>query len=638
MAKARKKKTEVKETLGSEKKKQTSFEPLTVEASMDYTTDSSAPNNSRVRRNISATQNRTDRFKNIDDGVVPFNYATGQNYNKSSIDIRDTIILCQKCYWNFALFRNTIELMVELCCGKVHYQGGNDASRKFFKALFNKINLSNLQSKFFREYFRSGNVFLYRYETKIQDGDINKITQVFGSKKRTPKITLPARYIIINPADIQVNGNLSFNRGVYFKVLTEYELEAIRNPRTEEDREIYDSLDDATKKMIDKKNTAVLLKLDTTKIYAIFYMKQDYEPFAVPMGFPVLEDINAKMEMRKMDMALTRTLQQVVLLVTMGAEPDKGGINQENLKTMQEIFRNQSVSRTLIADYTTKAEFVIPQIADILDPKKYEVIDRDISTGLGNVLVGNEKFANAQAKISVFLAKLNEARHVFINDFLIQEIKRISKDIGFKVFPTPIFEDIALKDDVAKEKVITRLIELGILTADEGIKAIETGVLPTSEESQNNQKDYKTQRDNGLYNPLVGGSQGADGENGRPSGTKGIKQSSKNVSPMGAKGNYSVTKLTQNLSSASSLQANVETEMKKKHKIKKLNDLQLQAASEITKLIIINENPEDWNGKIKLYLAAPIDKNESRVKEITNIACEHQTDSYVASLLYHSRV
>ena len=80
------------------------------------------------------------------------------------------------------------------------------------------------------------------------------------------------------------------------------------------------------------------------------------------MGYPVLEDINFKYEMKKMDMAIARTMQHAILLVTMGEEPEKGGINQENLKKMQALFQNESIGRVLIADYTTKAEFVIPQI------------------------------------------------------------------------------------------------------------------------------------------------------------------------------------------------------------------------------------------------------------------------------------
>jgi len=622
-----------------EKIEESSFAPMMVEGSTPaHGGVASRVTETRSRRNAASTIERTDRFRNIDEGMVPFNYATGYNYNKSNIDVRDTVILCQKAYYNFGLFRNTIDLLSELSCGNLHLKGGNKSARDFFQALFNKINITALQDKFFREYYRSGNVFIYRYDTTIKEEDISKISQVFGSQALAAKISLPSRYIIINPADVQVNGNLSFNRGQYYKVLTDYELEQVRNPRTEEDKEILNSLDPLVKEQILKgKSTAVLLHLDTKKFYAVFYKKQDYEPFAVPMGFPVLEDISAKIEMRRMDMALTRTIQQVVLLITMGTEPDKGGVNQENLKTMQNLFTNQSIGRVLIADYTTKAEFVIPQIADILDPRKYEVIDRDINIGLNNILVGNEKFANTTTKVSLLGQKLIQARQAFITDFLLPEIKRISKEIGFKVFPTPFFEDMDLKTDQNLNRIYTRLMELGVLTPEEGLKAIETGVLPSPEESLQSQNSFIDLKDKGLYQPLIGGPKI---DAGRPAGSTGIKQTTKNVKPVGtsSKANYSVTKLKDIVEATNKLGVEVENILKKKHKLKKLNDKQKEVALDITKIIVANEEKSNWTSKISEYIDSPVDKNQKTVEEIHVIACEHQVDSYMASLLYHSKI
>lgn len=622
-----------------EKTEESSFAPMMVEGSTPaHGGVASRVTETRSRRNAASTIERTDRFRNIDEGMVPFNYATGYNYNKSNIDVRDTVILCQKAYYNFGLFRNTIDLMSELSCGNLHLKGGNKSARDFFLALFNKINITALQDKFFREYYRSGNVFIYRYDTTIKEEDVSKISQVFGSQALASKISLPSRYIIINPADVQVNGNLSFNRGQYYKVLTDYELEQVRNPRTEEDKEILNSLDPLVRQQILKgKSTAVLLHLDTKKFYAVFYKKQDYEPFAVPMGFPVLEDISAKIEMRRMDMALTRTIQQVVLLVTMGTEPDKGGVNQENLKTMQNLFANQSIGRVLIADYTTKAEFVIPQIADILDPRKYEIIDKDINIGLNNILVGNEKFANTTTKVSLLGQKLIQARQAFITDFLLPEIKRISKEIGFKVFPTPFFEDMDLKTDQNLNRIYTRLMELGVLTPEEGLKAIETGVLPSPEESLQSQNSFIDLKDKGLYQPLIGGPKI---DAGRPAGSSGIKQTTKNVKPVGtsSKANYSVTKLKDVVEATNKLGDEVETLLKKKHKLKKLNDKQKEVALDITKIIIANEEKSNWSSKIAEYVQSPVDKDAKRIEEIHEIACEHQVDSYMASLLYHSKI
>ena len=270
-----------------------------------------------TRRNKAADIHRTDRFKNISDGVVPFKYTYGVS-NKSNLNIRDTVILCQKAYYNFAIFRNTIDMMTEFSSSGIFLRGGSRKSRDFFDALFEKNNLKSFIDKFFREYYRSGNVFIYRFDGKVAKEDIKKMTQTFGAS-RNSDISIPVRYSVLNPADIQIQGGLNFANGVYYKVLSDYELVRLRDPQTEEDQEILNNLPEQTRELIrNSKASTVLMPLSSEQISAVFYKKQDYEPFSVPMGYPVLEDINWKSEMKKMDMAVARTMQQAILLVTMG--------------------------------------------------------------------------------------------------------------------------------------------------------------------------------------------------------------------------------------------------------------------------------------------------------------------------------
>jgi hypothetical protein len=592
----------------------------------------------KLRRNRSATIERTDKYANITNGLIPFNRSSTSVYSSSNMDVRDAVILCQKAYYNFAIFRNTVDLMTEFSSSKIYFKGGSQKSRDFFEALFNKINLWSFQDKFFREYYRSGNVFMYRFDTNIKEDDLIKITQTFGISKAA-SVTLPSRYIIINPADIQIGGNISFVTNKFYKVLSDYELERLRSPRTEEDKEVYESLPQDVKDNIQKKANVAIMPLDSHRLVAVFYKKQDYEPFSVPMGFPVLEDINAKAEMRKMDMAIARTMQQAILLITMGTDPDKGGINQKNLEAMQALFQNESVGRVLIADYTTKAEFVVPPIADLLDPKKYEVIDRDIQIGLNNILIGSEKFANTSIKVQVFIERLKQAREAFINEFLTPEIIRMSKSLGFKNYPMPYFEDIDLKDDIQYSRVYNRLMELGILTPEEGLKAIESGRLPDADSSIESQKKYKELRDQGYYLPVIGGNQQGGG---RPTGTTGTPQATKNVSPIGtgkqSKAEFSAKKVGENFILASKLEDHVSDLIKEKFKIKKLNKQQKTIVNDISKMIVSNEDSTKWIESAGSYVENPIDKNKDNVSEVLEIAENHQVDSYIASILRNSKV
>ncbi len=625
----------------------------------------------KTRSNRSASIERTNRFKNIEDGIVPFNF--GDKYKKdSNINVRDAVILCQKAYYNFSIFRNVIDLMTEFSVSNIYLREGSNKSRDFFNALFDKINIWTLQDKFFREYYRSGNVFIYRYDAEVNQKDVNKMAQTFGFTETDSKFEIPARYVILNPADIQAGGNISFVSSRYYKMLSGYELERLKNPRTQEDKEVFNALDEDVRSKIKSGSSAVSIPLNPERINAVFYKKMDYEPFAVPMGYPVLDDINWKAEMKKMDMAVTRTMQQSILLITMGTEPDKGGINQKNLEHMQGLFSNESVGKVLIADYTTKGQFIIPDIANLLDPKKYDVVNRDIEDGLLYILGGGEKFANQSTKAELFVARLKQARETFLNQFLAPEIKRIAKELGFKNYPVPFFHKLSFKNNDIMSRIYSRLTEIGVLTPEEGIEALETGKLPSSEESTLSQERYVKLRKKGLYEPVTGGpntqleivNKNAEnqrklqsqqnkeqqpptpngmtplpkipGERGRPTGSPKSK-AAKVIEFTGDIGKYSLSKIKDNFAKSDKLNKKVEKFLKEKHNLENLNEEQKTVAFEITKIIVTNEDVENWDNQVEKYANNPTNTNPDRIKEIQAIADEHHIDNYSAGILYLSR-
>ena len=92
---------------------------MTSFASSPYTT---VDQSTRTRRNVGGQIERTNRFENIDNGLVPFKYTKGVK-NKSSLNVRDAVVLCQKAYYNFAVFRNVIDLMTEFSSTNIYFTG-----------------------------------------------------------------------------------------------------------------------------------------------------------------------------------------------------------------------------------------------------------------------------------------------------------------------------------------------------------------------------------------------------------------------------------------------------------------------------------------------------------------------------------
>ena len=357
------------------------------------------------------------------------------------------------------------------------------------------------------------------------------------------------------------------------------------------------------------------MDLDPTKLTHSFYKKQDYEPFAIPFGFPVLDDINWKIELKKVDQAISRTIENVILLITMGTDPDKGGINPHNLQAMQSLFQNESVGRVLVADYTTKAEFILPDIGKVIGPEKYEIVNEDIRQGLQNVIVGDEKYKNTQVKAEIFLERLKEARQSFIHNFLQPQIKMVCKEMGFKQYPTAKFEEIDIKDEVQLQRVVTRLIEMGILTPEQGINAIKTGIYPNAEEIEPAQERYVEKRKEGMYNPLVGGIPmiDVDGDDivdtvspkgggagpqssgrpvGRPKGTTGIPRTVNAEEEI-----YSRKGIQNIVYKIEDLEKHIRASFSEKINSKELSEDQINMCQELTKSIVLAKEKNQWMGQ-----------------------------------------
>jgi len=586
------------------------------------------------RTNNVAYRNPKERFSSISAGMLPYQYAA------DGVTARDAIELCQKAYANVAVFRNAIDIMSEFTNTDIYLEGGTRKSREFFYEWFKRINLIQLKDQYFREYYRSGNVFLYRIDGKFKTEDYARLINQVGAINSSAN-KVPLRYILLNPYDIIATRATGFTSGgVYKKVLSEYELARLSSPQTDEDLAVFEGLDPDIQSSIrdgSYQRGGVSINLDPRRLSYSFYKKQDYEPFAIPFGFPVLEDINAKLELKKMDQAITRTVENVILLITMGADPDKGGVNPNNLSAMQNLFKNESVGRVLVSDYTTKAEFIIPELNLVLGPEKYQILNEDIKQGLQNIVVGEEKFNSTQVKAQIFIDRLQESRFGFLNDFVNKEIKRIAKDLGFRSWPEAKMKDIDMRDEVQLMRASTRLMELGIITPKQGMEMFHNGRFPEPDKLNEAQKDFLEEREQGYYNPIVGGVpvftpsgavKGPPKERGRPEGTTDI--------PL-ANAKYSRANIQQTIYDVETLIHEAKAQLINKLKVKELTSDQEDMASSLCESIVCSRAKEYWGETLESCVKNFNEiENLDTLKEVLDISAEHTLETYASAILYHS--
>lgn len=594
------------------------------------TSSSSSSTKSRIPAN--GTDSNIRRYAILSQGLLPFDFS------KDGVDVRDAILLCQKAYANVAIVRNTIDIATEFANTDIYLEGGTERSREFFSKWFKKIKLWKMKDQYFREYYRSGNIFYYRIDGKFNAEDFKLLSGL--SENGIVNNRVPLRYILINPYDIVAKISSSFAEAVYEKVLSEYELERLKNPKDDADVELLKGFPPEVQEQIKSKQyfrDGLKMKLDPQYLLYSFYKKQDYEPFAIPFAYPVLEDVNAKIELKHIDQAISRTVENVILLITMGAEPDKGGINPANMTAMQNLFMSESVGRVLVSDYTTKAEFVIPDLKKVVGEEKYRILNQDIKEGLMNVLLGEEKYNGQNAKISFFMERLKEARNSFLNDVIQPEIIRISKDLGFRAYPTAKFTEIDLKDETQYMRTISRLMELSILTPEQGIEAIQTGKLPDASALAPAQEQYISEREKGYYNPIVGGVPVVPPA--VPAAPTGAPTNSTSGRPLGTPNQASRKDIQAVIYEVDAFMKASEDFVADKFKVKKLSKQQKQNVVELCKKVVASSDREAWVPTLQKCMAN-LDEIEKLkpLPQVSQTADEFLLEEYSAAIFYHSAV
>jgi hypothetical protein len=556
-------------------------------------------------------------------------------YNNGAISITEPVLICQKAWANVAIVRNAIETQVEFSNSKIRVKSPNKTAQKFIQAWLDRINVQNFAEQFFRERHRSGNIFIYRVDGEFTKEAKTSLDKMVESKANEDYI--PYRYVVLNPARI------AQYKGDWHQIFQNTDFQRYSIPQNDWERLTSKALTNQFGKSWAQKK---IVKLDPEKMYAFFYQKQDYETFSVPPIWPVLDDIELKLEFKKIDREVARTVENVILMVTHGTEPDKGGINPSNHQALRQIFQNPSVQRVLVADYTTSAEFIIPDLNKVLGKAKYEVVNEDIKEGLQFIMVGEDKFSNMVLKAKMFLAKLEKGQNEFIR-FLNGEIERVCSTVGFRQIPKVEFEKINLKDEVQLQRVITRLYELGVLSVEETLEAIQSGLLPTFSETVVSQEEQLRLREKGLYKPVQMAftpeeGEGPDGEEGRPAGATQPISEPRETRVTGSQGGkdeslYSVNSIKSVILAAEEFSRQVKATCKKKYKAKKLTPQQEETCEMLAKQIIESVSQKDWGNALEDFMkSGVINKDKSVESRVNAISQEKDLDYYEAAIIFHS--
>jgi len=122
---------------------------------------------------------------------------------------------------------------------------------------FGRAQAEKVCDEYFREYYRSGNVFIYRVDGTFDESDFRKLIQVYGAEDSLGgKNVVPLKYIFLNPYNIVSKASTTFGNDQYELILSKYDLLRLANPQNEDDQKIAESLPKEAKDALDKHKKA----------------------------------------------------------------------------------------------------------------------------------------------------------------------------------------------------------------------------------------------------------------------------------------------------------------------------------------------------------------------------------------------
>lgn len=553
----------------------------------------------------------------------PFNYtSSGGGY----VDIRDLIMLVERAFFSFAPLRHTIETQVELANDEIFLKGANKQARTFISKWLEKIGIWRLGDQFYRGYFLPANVYLYRFDATLSKENLNKLQTVYGKNLQLSEaaVKLPIKYVMLDPACIARLQGLNYENE-FVKVLTRAEIQKIKSPKTDEEKEFVSQF--SSKELAEIKKSGyngAKLKLDPNRLYYSAYKRQDYQPFGIPFAFSVLQDIDYKLLLKKLDREIAKTFDFAILHFKVGIESNgQLLINASTITNLQSLFVNPKLQRVLVTGMDVDGKWLVPPIDTLLGEAKYKAVNDDIKAGLlSSILDENSKFASLSIKVQVLIQRLQEARQAFLKDFLEPEIKRVCGLMGFRSYPVPYFTDINLEDPTNFRKIVLRLLELGYLTPENMEEAIVKGVFPNMDEVLEYQEKFKKQKEDGLWQPQLNRKEDA-AEPGRPGGT-GTPQSTKKPGKIGTKASFNFKKLAENLVEFAKLKEGVAKKLKKDFAgaHEDFDGLVFNTSQAIS----LTENRPEWYNSIASYLKNPTKPDKEKLDGIKGIMEEFDVE------------
>jgi hypothetical protein len=436
-------------------------------------------------RSSAGYRGRTNDFSSIIPGISsrPGLTRLGYDYFRPGesvpTQIKEIIRRADEIYQSVGLVKNVIDLMGDFAVQGIKLSCKSKRTERFYRKWFKKINGKDRSERFLNNIYKTGNVVINRQTAKISLKTQESFFRATASPDTTENDTdtvsvdkreIPWRYTFIDPVYVHVAaGALSSFVGQkrYELVLPSQLRKVINSPKTENEQAIILGL---PSQIIEAAKNKKPYPLDPQKTIVYHYKKDDWQAWAFPMIYSIMDDITVIEKLKLADMAALDGAISNIRIFKLGSLEHKIAPTKAAAAKLSAILQNNVGGGTMDLVWGPDIELIESNtnVHQFLGEAKYIPHLNSIYAGLGIPPTLTGTFGAAGTTNNFISLKTLTQRLQYGRDLLVsfweKEIEIVQKAMGFKYAAKVEFDRMDLSNEDAEKALLIQLADRNLIS------------------------------------------------------------------------------------------------------------------------------------------------------------------------------
>jgi hypothetical protein len=433
----------------------------------------------------SAYRGRTNDYSNLLPNVSgkPGLTRGGYDYFRPGeavpTQIKEIIDRAEEIYQKVGLVKNVIDLMADFAVQGIKPVCKNKRTERFYRKWFKKVKGKDRSERFLNNLYKTANIVINRQTAKISlktAEDFFRATSTADTTEQdednipVDKREIPWRYTFIDPVYVNVAaGSLSsFVGKKRYELLIPSSLRKIINsPKTDNEKLIVSSLPEQI--VLAAKNKKPY-PLDPEKTLVFHYKKDDWQSWAYPMIYSIMDDITVIEKLKLADMSALDGAISNIRIFKLGSLEHKIAPTKAAASKLSGILQNNVGGGTLDLVWGPDIELIESNtnVHQFLGEAKYIPHLNSVYAGLGIPPTLTGTFGAAGTTNNFISLKTLTQRLQYGRDMLVsfweKEFELVQKAMGFKYAAKVEFDRMDLSNEDAEKALLIQLADRNLIS------------------------------------------------------------------------------------------------------------------------------------------------------------------------------